>query len=224
MKTALLYITILSAFSLFAAPASDDGIGFPVIGKVQARHSRDIYANNWSIGCETMDRDLVEFETWKDHLGPLGTKQIRLQAGWTRCEKKFVSLKESYYAYQTVTSIFDDTLERIANYPYKVNSDASLSVFGYRMKHFDKQAVVIWLDGETPTNSNKKTPMSFEFPAGCFKDPVLVDLRDGRVYEIPKSTWKCNGTWYKFEDVPVYDSPILIVDRKLVRIEKLLGN
>jgi hypothetical protein len=39
-----------------------------------------------SIGAETMDRDFVDFESIRDHIGPLGAKQVRLQAGWAKCE------------------------------------------------------------------------------------------------------------------------------------------
>ncbi|MGB3780177.1 MAG: hypothetical protein WA960_17570, partial [Tunicatimonas sp.] len=49
-------------------------INLPLLGQVQPRSANEIVANNWSIGAETMDRDLINFDSWKDHLGPLGTK------------------------------------------------------------------------------------------------------------------------------------------------------
>lgn len=134
-------------------------------------------------------------------------------------KRQFVAYKEAYYAYQHVTSVFDHGLERIANYPYTVDSDSSLSVFGYRSKLFDKQVVAIWMDSETPTNSNTKTPMTFEFPAGKFENLVYVDLRTGSIYTIPKGNWKKNGSQYTLTDIPVYDSPILIADESLLKIK-----
>ncbi len=130
-------------------------------------------------------------------------------------DRDFVSLKESYGAYQHATAIFDHRLRRIPNYAYTVDSDSSLSVFAYQSK-FDRQVVVLWKDSQTPTNSNAKTAMTFEFLAGNFATPVLVDLRTGKVYELPKSSWKKNGTHYTFENIPVYDSPVLIADRSLI--------
>lgn len=131
--------------------------------------------------------------------------------------RKFVGLKQSYYAYQHVTSIFDRSLKRIQNYPYAAESDSSLSVFAYQSANFNRQIVAIWMDSQTPGNSNKKTLTTFDFPEGNFKDPVLVDLRTGKVYEIPKeSIIHENGTHYKFEYIPIYDSPILIMDKSLV--------
>jgi len=134
-------------------------------------------------------------------------------------EGNFVDFKESYYAYQHVTSIFDNGLDRVLNYPYRVNSEASLSVFGYRTKHFDKQVVAIWKDSEKPTNSNTKTSTTFEFPEGNFDTPVYVDLRTGKVYLIPKSNWERNGSAYTFKNIPIYDSPILITEESILKIK-----
>lgn len=138
-------------------------------------------------------------------------------------DKNFVARKQSYRAYQHVTSIFDHRLERIHNYPYTVDSDSSLSVFAYQSK-FDRQVVVLWKDSQNPTNSNAKTPMTFDFPNGNFDIPVLVDLRTGQVYELPKSSWKKNGTHYTFEDLPIYDSPVLIADQSLIPLTEDQSN
>ena len=467
---------LLLFLALSSATYAQDtiGIDFPYLGKIQPRSANEIVANNWSIGAETMDRDLIDFESWKDHLGPLGAKQVRLQAGWAKCEpekgvyhfewldqiidhiiaqgvepwlqtsygnpiyeggggihlsagfptsevalaawddwvsamaeryqdkvkiweiwnepdngeknsaedyaklyirtaeiiratipdatlyalslagsgntdyldtflaylqqqdklhlvdeitlhgytynpsevypryakmqqivanysdritlrqgelgcpsenqsiyalrnypwtelsqskwvirkmmgdlgrdipssyfliidivythnheelmeepqrntkgliksdlnKQFVALKESYGAYQHTTAIFDHRLKRIPNYAYTVDTDSSLSVFAYQ-SNFDRQVVALWMDGQTPTNSNAKTAMTFEFPAGNFDAPVFVDLRTGEVYEIPQSSWKKNGTHYTFENIPVYDSPVLIADQSLIQL------
>ncbi|MEM9830358.1 MAG: beta-galactosidase [Bacteroidota bacterium] len=131
-------------------------------------------------------------------------------------DREFVALKQSYAAYQHVTAIFDHRLKRIPQYPYTVDSDSSLSLFTYRADYSGQQAVAIWMDGQTPTNSNAKTPMTFTFPTGQFNIPVLVDLRTGEVYEIPSSSWKKSGTNYTFSDIPIYDSPILIAEKNLI--------
>ena len=35
-----------------------------------------------------MDRDYTVYEKWKEHLGPLGFKKARLQAGWAKTEQE----------------------------------------------------------------------------------------------------------------------------------------
>jgi hypothetical protein len=137
--------------------------------------------------------------------------------------RNFVARKQAYGAYQNVTAIFDHRLRRIPNYAYTVDSDSSLSVFAYRSA-FDRQLVALWIDSRTPTNSSAKTPVTLEFPAGNFSSPVLVDLSTGRVYDLPTSSWKKNGTHYTFKDIPVYDSPVLIAERSLIPLaEELPG-
>ncbi|WP_422082100.1 GH39 family glycosyl hydrolase [Ulvibacterium sp.] len=135
-------------------------------------------------------------------------------------QRNFVALKPSYYSYQNVTSIFDNTLERIPNYPYSLSSESSISVFGFRRKHFDNQAVAIWKDGEIPTNKNNTSSVDIEFAAGNFEAPVFIDLRTGDVFEIPAKNWNQMGTAYSFKNIPIYDSPILIADKTLINLKE----
>jgi polysaccharide biosynthesis protein PslG len=58
------------------------------IGWIATRHARDIESSDWSIGCETLDRDQARFSVYKDYVGELGAKHARLQSGWAKCEKR----------------------------------------------------------------------------------------------------------------------------------------
>lgn len=199
MKKSYFTFLIVIFFTVTVAAQQEEGISFKKNGKVKPRHSNDIASNNWAIGGETMDRDYSTYEYWKEYLGPLGAKKIRLQAG-------------------NIISIFDHSLERIKNYLYATDTELSLSLYAYQTKNFDYQAVTIWENSDTPNNSVEKTLISFEFPKGNFENPVYVDMRTGNVFEIPVSNYKREGTFYKFSDIPVYDSPILIADKKLINL------
>lgn len=59
---------------------------YALLGRIAPRHAKDIAANDWSIGAETMDRDYSAYDGWKTYLGPLGAKRARLQSGWARTE------------------------------------------------------------------------------------------------------------------------------------------
>lgn len=74
---------------LAASPATPTaGLDLPVLGRVAPLHAATAPDNSWwSIGGETLDRDFATYEHYKAHLGPLGVKSIRLQAGWAKCEK-----------------------------------------------------------------------------------------------------------------------------------------
>jgi len=58
------------------------------IGWIATRHARDIGSSDWSVGCETLDRDQAKFSVYKDYVGELGAKHARLQSGWAKCEKR----------------------------------------------------------------------------------------------------------------------------------------
>jgi len=60
---------------------------YELLGKIRPRHARNISGSTWSVGGETLDRDFAVYSKYKDWLGPLGVKSVRLQTGWARTEK-----------------------------------------------------------------------------------------------------------------------------------------
>jgi Glycosyl hydrolases family 39 len=57
------------------------------IGQLKTRDAKDIKSSTWSIGGETLDRDYTDYQSYKTYLNALGAKRIRLQGGWSKCEK-----------------------------------------------------------------------------------------------------------------------------------------
>lgn len=105
MRKHLLITFFLLTSSVFGQ--SNGEIDFPLLGKVEPKHSRDISVSNWSIGGETMDRDYSDYEQWKEYLGLLGAKKIRLQAGWAKCEPE-----KGKYNFQWLDGIIDDVIDQ----------------------------------------------------------------------------------------------------------------
>jgi hypothetical protein len=58
------------------------------IGWIATRHAKEINSSDWSVGCETLDRDQAKFSVYKGYVGELGAKHGRLQSGWAKCEKQ----------------------------------------------------------------------------------------------------------------------------------------
>ncbi|TWU32176.1 hypothetical protein [Novipirellula artificiosorum] len=48
-----------------------------------------------------------------------------------------------------------------------------------------------------------------------FEEPVLVDLLTGRAYQMPRDTWRPTGQGTLFENLPVYDSPLIVAAHKV---------
>lgn len=129
-------------------------------------------------------------------------------------------LKPSYYAFQHLTSIFDHAIERIPNYHYIADTNQPLTIFGWRQKGSDRQLVTFWFRKNMPQDENKYENVNFQFKQGYFEDPVYVDLRTGEVYEIPENDWSREGTEYSFNNIPVYDSPVIIADKSVLWLEE----
>ncbi len=61
--------------------------GLKQIGTLKPRGAAEIQGSNWTLGCETLDRDFAIYDEYKGYIEPLGIKTIRLQGGWAKTEK-----------------------------------------------------------------------------------------------------------------------------------------
>ena len=62
--------------------------GLKEIGRLAVRGAKDIKSSKWSVGCETMDRDYANWDSYKAWLEPLGAKHGRLFSGWAKTEQE----------------------------------------------------------------------------------------------------------------------------------------
>ncbi|MEZ0607741.1 hypothetical protein ACAW74_04450 [Fibrella sp. WM1] len=141
-------------------------------------------------------------------------------------DKTVIRPKVAYYAVQNLASVFDNRLELATNARITTTAKESVSAFVYqqnagRQKAGKKQVAAVWLDSKTPTNLFTTTPIDLTIENGNFDTPVWVDLLTGHVYEIPKKQWRKSGSrnagaTYTFSGIPVYDSPVLIVEKSSI--------
>lgn len=147
-------------------------------------------------------------------------------------DNQAVRPKIAYYAIQHVTSIFDHTLERLntlkhthqmasrgSRPTYSLNTDRSISVYGYRNKETQRQLYAMWADDAIPRDGHELKRLEFSVENGSFNDPVYVDIITGGVYEIPAEQLSMEGDIYTFKNIPVYDSPVLVADRSLISMK-----
>ncbi|MCX7826050.1 MAG: beta-galactosidase [Verrucomicrobiae bacterium] len=80
------------------------------IGTIKPRSVGEISGQNWSLGCETLDRDFADYQQYKEYLVPLGIKTIRLQGGWAKTEKV-----KGRYDFAWLDTIIDDARGRGLN-------------------------------------------------------------------------------------------------------------
>ena len=86
----------IAAMTAVAGPRIDTGadrvrtglsLDMKRIGTVKPLPFAKLGDAGWMIGCECLDRDYANFESYKGYLPALGIKKLRLQAGWAKCEK-----------------------------------------------------------------------------------------------------------------------------------------
>ena len=62
--------------------------GLREIGRLQTRTSDQVKSSKWSVGCETLDRDYGDWESYKALLPMLGVKRARFFSGWAKTEQE----------------------------------------------------------------------------------------------------------------------------------------
>ncbi len=127
--------------------------------------------------------------------------------------------KPAYYAYQHLTSLLDHRMERLPNQKFETNSKQGISLFAFQHKLNQFPMIFAWLNDNIPSDSNQVTPVDLHFPGLEFREPVLVDLRTGAVYEIPASNIRMNGNKASFSGLPLYDSPVVLVEKDLIKLK-----
>ena len=110
MHTLIRYSAYAGGLALATCAMAQDitpttGISLPVVGKIAPRTAKEIVSSPWSIGAETIDRDFTVYANFKKYLGPLGAKNVRLQAGWAKCEKV-----KGVYDFAWLDAIVDDAI------------------------------------------------------------------------------------------------------------------
>jgi hypothetical protein len=125
--------------------------------------------------------------------------------------------KPAYYAYQHATAIFDASLKRIAEFPCDVSPTQPVAAFAYQNAE-GAQFVTVWLSGKPPLTEEHREATSLLFKKGRFENPVLIDLMTGHVYEIPADRWKKEPEGVAFRELPLPDYPVVIAEKKAVRL------
>lgn len=116
---AVLFAFTISTLPLSAGPKIDTSMdraktdlnpGFKQTGTIRPRSADEIGGSNWTLGCETLDRDFADYQQYKEYIVPLGIKTIRLQGGWAKTEKV-----KGTYDFTWLDTIVDDARGRGLN-------------------------------------------------------------------------------------------------------------
>ena len=62
--------------------------GLKEIGRLATRTSDQVKSSDWSVGCETLDRDYADWNSYKALIPMLGVKHARFFSGWAKTEQE----------------------------------------------------------------------------------------------------------------------------------------
>ncbi|MFW5874388.1 MAG: GH39 family glycosyl hydrolase [Verrucomicrobiota bacterium] len=170
---------------------------------------------DWGHGVESTYFGIIDM----NYAGEFGSKINRKGLLHSNDDRSVSHVKPSYYAFQYLAALFDFTLQPLMPYPHEVESNRELSVYGFSHVLSGFQAIAIWQCDEWPTDSLDTRAVDFVFPAAKMNTPVLVDLRTGSVHRIPSDNIRRTGTRLELRGIPVYDSPVLIVELSLLPLQ-----
>jgi len=143
-------------------------------------------------------------------------------------QQKALYLFRAYYAVQNVVSVFDNTLERVPEPALACGGDPAVAIYAYRKKRTNAPVFVFWDRGDLtrfnvtknrqcPSDSFQTRPTAFTYTGRPLQDPVFVDLLTGRIYVVPeKNVFQVSEDVYVYRDIPVYDSPCLLTEKRTV--------
>ncbi len=126
--------------------------------------------------------------------------------------------KQAYFAVQNLASLFDNSLKRIKDFSYETNCIQKNSAFAFQKLTDESDIVVIWLHTNRPVDYNSTTPVDVKFKGIKFRNPVLIDIRTGVVFEIPRDSYNQKGSFFGIRNLPVYDSPVAVAEKSMIKI------
>jgi len=159
-------------------------------------------AGDWSRNIPSSVFTIIDLK-YPDHLQSLGL--IR-----SNDAHEFLYKRPTFYGVQHLFNFFDSSVKSLGEIKVETNTQRTMHVTGFRKKN--KDGLIIWYNDKTPDSNLKWDLVNMTICDIRFKDPVYVELVTGKVYEIDRKNWQKSGKGTAFTNLPVWDSPVLLVE------------
>lgn len=132
-------------------------------------------------------------------------------------DHKPVYKRPKFYAVQHVTSLFTTEMTPAPQVKASTNTSHELSCVGIA-KGGKAVGCVLWFSDCRPTSSLERENVRLKIEGVDFTDPVYVDMLDGKIYSLPALREHFSKGFISkdrliIDSVPLWDSPIVIIDR-----------
>ncbi len=122
--------------------------------------------------------------------------------------------RPSYYGVQHMVGFFDNSVEPTGMLEYSSNAYRKLTVAGFKRE--GTPVALVWYNDQIPGDEMKWDLVTLTIKNTIFKNPVLVEMISGKVFEIESTDWEKKGTDVVFKKFPVWDSVMMIAERSQV--------
>lgn len=130
--------------------------------------------------------------------------------------KEPVYLRPKFYAVQHVTSLFTSDMKATDKIGLSIDSSENVHFFGLQ-KNGKDVGCVLWLCGDRPSRSLERRLRDIRIDGIQMQDPVYVDLLTGYIHELKAGPARREGESTSFKDFPVWDSPVVIIERSALK-------
>ena len=111
-------------------------------------------------------------------------------------------------------SYFDDAV-RPVGIETKKNGSHKLEIACFERQ--GANVYVLWFSEERPGDKLAYEPITVAIKSADIKEPVWVDLLTGSISEVPRENVLASASGTVYVDVPCYDSPALLTERRALR-------
>lgn len=135
--------------------------------------------------------------------------------GLLRCNLrgKVVYKKPSFHAVSNMAAILNSSVKAVP-LDCKVFSSEEVSTCGLEMSG-RLSGFMIWFSGSKPSDSLSPRTLNIHVKGMTMENPVLIEPISGRIFDASSLTYKEGKAFceIKFDSLPVWDSPIIIMDK-----------
>ncbi len=115
-------------------------------------------------------------------------------------------------------SFFDDTVQPVGMLEHDSSTNRTLAVAGF--KKAGTPVLLVWYCDEIPSDELKWDRIDLTVKGTAFTDPVYVEMITGKVFELDQTNWRVESGNTCFTQFPVWDSPMMLVDRDQVKLRE----
>lgn len=127
--------------------------------------------------------------------------------------------RPSWHAVQNMAALLTPDILVDETITVKAETQRQMNVTGLKDKEGNKLGVMLYFDGNPPTDSMERTLCNIVVQGMSFEDPVYVEPITGKVLQLPKDRGCDLVDSMKFYDFPIWDAPVFIMEKSAVKLQ-----